>query len=407
MDPSSTPDPYLEGVTVLDFTQYLAGPSCTRLLAELGAEIIKVEMAPHGDPARGGMPRRNKRAGGYVQQNRGKRSLCVDLRRPEGVALIKELVPHVDVVTENYSAGVMDRRGLGYDDLATINPAVIMASISGFGQTGPLAHKTAFDYIAQAYSGLMHITGAPDGPPTPTGMALADCNAGFHAFAGLGYALYRRSRTGRGCHIDVSMVEALFHMQEQAVMAPSMDPAQRVERHGAHYGPLSPAGAFRGPEAWIAILCTQGQIEGLWAAMGRPEFADDPRFGPAMARLEHREALTAEIEEWMATFATDADVLAELEAHRVPCAKVLDPAEARNEPFFVERGAIRQVEDPLVGTIDVPGFPIHFSDAPPEPDLEVHRLGEDNRMVLREMLGYDDGRIDALEAEGTISSKAH
>ena len=176
-----------------------------------------------------------------------------------------------------------------------------MASISGFGQTGPLAHKTAFDYIAQAYSGLMHITGPADGPPTPTGMALADCTAGFHAFAGLGYALFRRSRTGKGCHIDISMVESLFHMQEQAVMAPSMDPDQRVERQGSHYQPLSPAGAFRGPDGWIVILCTQGQIESLWAAMGRPEFADDPRFGPAMARLEHREALTAEIEEWMAS----------------------------------------------------------------------------------------------------------
>ncbi len=407
MDSGPTPEPYLEGITVLDFTQYLAGPSCTRLLAELGADIIKVEMAPHGDPGRGGVPRRNKRAGSYVQQNRGKRSICVDLRRPEGVELVKKLVPHVDVVTENYSAGVMDRRGLGYDDLAAINPGLIMASISGFGQTGPLSHKTAFDYIAQAYSGLMHITGAPDGPPTPTGMALADCNAGFHAFAGLGYALYRRSRTGRGCHIDVSMVEALFHMQEQAVMAPSIDPDQKVERQGSHYATLSPAGAFRGPEGWIAILCTQGQIEGLWAAMDRPDFSDDPRFGPPMARLEHREALTAEIEEWMATFPTDAAVLEQLEAHRVPCAKVLDPADARDEPFFVERGAIRQVDDPLLGTIDVPGFPIHFSDAPPEPDLEVHRLGQDNRSVLQEVLGYDEARIDALEADGILTSKQH
>jgi CoA:oxalate CoA-transferase len=400
-------EPYLEGVTVLDFTQYLAGPSCTRLMAELGADIIKVEMAPHGDPGRGGVPRRNKRAGSYVQQNRGKRSICVDLRRPEGVALVKELVPHVDVVTENYSAGVMERRGLGYEDLAAVNPAIIMASISGFGQSGPLAHKTAFDYIAQAYSGLMHVTGAAQGPPIPTGMALADCNAGFHAFAGLGYALYRRTRTGRGCHIDVSMVEALFHMQEQAVHAPSMDPDQRVTRQGSHYGTLSPAGAFRGPEGWIAILCTQGQIDGLWAAMERPHYAEDERFGPPLARLENRDALTAEIEGWMATFPTDRAVLDRLEAHRVPCAPVLDPAEARNEPFFIERRAVRQVTDPRVGTIDIPGFPIKFSDAPPEPDLEVHALGQDNREVLTRILGYDDGAVDALEAEGILSSKEH
>ncbi|MEL6981224.1 MAG: CoA transferase [Actinomycetota bacterium] len=400
-------EPYLEGVTVLDFTQYLAGPSCTRMLAEMGADIIKVEMAPHGDPARGGAPRKNKRAGSYVQQNRGKRSICLDLRNPEAVALVKELAAHVDVVVENYSAGVMDRRGLGYDDLAEVNPAVIMASISGFGQTGPLAHKTAFDYIAQAYSGLMHITGSADGPPTPTGMALADCTAGFHAFAGLGYALYRRSRTGRGCHIDISMVEALFHMQEQAVFAPSMDPSQRVRRQGSHYQPLSPAGAFQGPEGWIVILSTQGQIESLWAAMGRPEFADDPRFGPAMARLENREALTAEIEEWMASFPTDRDVIDVLEANRVPCAPVLDPADARNEPFFQERGAVRTVTDPRVGTIDIPGFPIHFSDAPPEPELDVHSLGQDNRAVFQDLLGLDDDRLDALEANGVLQAKEH
>ncbi|MGH1488780.1 MAG: CoA transferase, partial [Acidimicrobiales bacterium] len=146
---SSTGDAYLNGVTVLDFSQYLAGPSCTKWLAEMGADVIKVEMAPWGDPQRGGTPRKNKRSGGFVQQNRGKRSLCVDLGKPDGLALVKSLVPHVDVVVENYSAGVMARRGLGYEDLAAVNPGVIMASISGFGQTGSHAKKPAFDYIAQ------------------------------------------------------------------------------------------------------------------------------------------------------------------------------------------------------------------------------------------------------------------
>ncbi len=399
--------PYLDGVTVLDFSQYLAGPSCTKWLAEMGADVIKVEMAPWGDPQRGGVPRRNKRAGGYIQQNRGKRSICVDLRRPEGLALIKELVPHVDVVVENYSAGVMDRRGLGYDDLAAINPGVIMASISGFGQTGPLAHKTAFDYIAQAYSGLMHITGDPDGPPMPTGIALADNTAGFHAFAGLGYALFRRTRTGAGCHIDISMVEALFHMQEHAVHAASMDPDYEPTRLGPHYGPLSPAGVFKAPQGWIVILCTDLQVSGLWEAMARPDLGTDSRFEKPAARLEHRQALTDEIERWMAGFETDQAVLDRLEQFRVPCGPVLNPADAVNHPFFVERGAVRQVTDPLAGTIDIPGFPLKFSDAPPEPELPVHALGEDNDAVLRDVLGYDDERIAALAADDVIASKAH
>lgn len=400
-------DAYLEGVTVLDFTQYLAGPSCTKWLAELGADVIKVEMAPWGDPQRGSAPRKNKRSGGYLQQNRGKRSVCVDLRRPEGLSLVKELVPHVDVVVENYSAGVMDRRGFGYQELSAINPELIMASISGFGQTGPLTHKTAFDYIAQGYSGLMHITGDANGPPMPTGIALADNNAGFHAFAGLGYALYRRTRTGVGCHIDISMVEALFHMQEHTVYAASMDPEYVPTRNGPHYGPLSPAGVFKGPENWLVILCTQLQIEGLWKAMGQPGFANDQRFADPNARLEYRDELTAEIESWMAGFDTDREVLDRLEANRVPCGPVLNPADAVNHPFFVERGAVRQVTDPLLGTVDIPGFPLKFSDAPPEPDLPVHALGQDNHDVLRDVLGYDDDRISALTEAGIIASKQH
>ncbi|MDA3038468.1 MAG: CoA transferase [Actinomycetota bacterium] len=400
-------DPYLSGITVLDFTQYLAGPACTRLLTEMGADVIKVEIPPFGDPQRSGVPRRNKRSGGYVQQNRGKRSICVDVTRPEGVALVKELVPLVDVVVENYSAGVMGRRGLGWTDLSAVNPRLIMASISGFGQTGPMKHKTAFDFIAQAYSGLMHVTGSPDGPPTPTGIALGDNNAGFHAFAGLGYALYRRERTGVGCHIDISMVEALFHMQELAVHSGSMDPEYKAERHGAHYAALSPAGAFKAPQGYIAILCTQNQIGYLWAAMDRPDFADDPRFGEAMARLENRAAMTAEIEEWMQSFATDAEVLERLDQFRVPSAAVLDPTDAVNHPFFVERRAVRQVPDPLIGEITVPGFPIKFSDAPPELDLVTHALGEDNDAVLADFLGYDTDRIGRLYEDGVLVKRQH
>jgi crotonobetainyl-CoA:carnitine CoA-transferase CaiB-like acyl-CoA transferase len=399
--------PYLEGVRVLDFTQYLAGPSCTRLLAEMGADVIKVEMPPYGDPTRGGVPRRNRRAGGFVQQNRGKRSLCVDLRRPEGIELVKALVPHVDVVVENYSHGVMSRRGLDWEALSAVNPRLIMASVSGFGQTGPLRHKTSFDFIAQAYAGIMHMTGDPDGAPTFVGLGVGDTNAGFHAFAGIGYALYRRDRTGKGAHIDVSMVDALFHMHETAVHAASMTNGEFVPmRQGRHYQPLSPAGTFKAPQGWIVILCTQNQVDYLWAAMGRPDLADDPRFRNNQGRLDHRDELTALIEEWMATFATDDAVVAHLEAHRVPCGPVLSPADALTHPYFLERRMVREVTDPLAGTFAIPGFPIKFSDAPEdEPELPTANLGQHNAEVLRELLGYDDAVVAALEAEGLLASK--
>ncbi len=406
MTTDPTDEPYLAGVRVLDLTQYLAGPSCTRLLVELGAEVIKVEMSPWGDPTRAGVPRINGRAGGFIQQNRGKRSLCVDLQRPEGVELVKSLVAHVDVLVENYSYGVMARRGMDYETLSAINPRLIYASVSGFGQTGPLRHKTCFDFIAQAYAGVMHMTGDPDGPPTFVGIGLGDTNAGLHAFAGVGYALYRRDRTGRGAHIDVSMVDSLFHMQETAVHAVSMTEGTEDEfiplRQGRHYQPLSPAGSFKAPQGWIVILCTQGQIDGLWAALGQPELAEHPHFRSNGARLEHRDELTALIEAWMATFATDEAVLAALEAKRVPCGPVLSPAEALHHPYFIERNMVREVQDERTGPFLVPGFPIKFSDRGPDPDLRTAKLGEHNGEILRDLLGLDDAAIAALESDGLI-----
>jgi CoA:oxalate CoA-transferase len=401
--------PYLDGVRVLDFTQYLAGPSCTRLLTELGAEVIKVEMSPWGDPTRAGVPRTNGRAGGFIQQNRGKQSLCVDLTKPEGLALVMELIPHVDLLVENYSHGVMARRGMDYETLKKINPRLIYVSVSGFGQTGPLRHKTSFDFIAQAYSGLMHMTGDPDGAPTFTGIGVGDTNAGVHAFAGVGYALYRRDRTGQGTHIDVSMVDALFHMQETAVHAVSMTQGSDDEfvpmRQGRHYQPLSPAGCFKAPQGWIVILCTQGQIGGLWAAMGQPELAEHPDFRNNGGRVRKREELTALIEEWMAHFDTDDEVIAALEAQRVPCGPVLSPADALHHPYFRERNMVREVHDERAGTFLIPGFPIKFSDRGPDPDLPTSNLGQHNQAILQELLGYDEASIAALETGGVLYAR--
>jgi crotonobetainyl-CoA:carnitine CoA-transferase CaiB-like acyl-CoA transferase len=400
------PTPYLEGIRVLDFTQYLAGPSCTRLLAEMGADVIKVEIAPHGDPIRVNAPRRDHRSGYFVQQNRGKRSLCLDLRRPEAIDALLALVPSVDVVVENFSAGVMARRGLGYDVLSARNSRLVMASISGFGQEGPLAHKTSFDLIAQAMSGMMHVTGEADGPPLFVGAGIGDCTAGFHAFAAIGYALLHRTSTGMGTHIDISMVDSLFHMHEMNVHAPSMtDGEWRPRRNGAHHPAVAPAGAFKAPQGWITILCTHLQLPSLWKALGRPELGEDPRFRSNDARLEHIDELVAIVEDWMATFATDEEVMAALEAERVPCGLVLDPADAARHPYFVERRMVRQISDPRAGTFDVPGFPLRFSDAPAEPDLVTPALGEHNRQVLGELAGYDDARLARLEADGVLFSK--
>lgn len=401
-----TDEAMLHGVRVLDLSQYLAGPACTRMLAEMGAEVIKVEAAPFGDPSRAFTPRRNRRAGFFVQQHRGKQSICLDLRSDEGNAIVRTLADEVDVVVENFSPGVMDRKGWGYADLSATNPRLIMASVSGFGQTGPLRDKPAFDFVAQAYGGIMHMTGDPDGPPTFVGIGLADTNAGVHAFSAIGMALFHRERTGKGCHIDASMVDSLVHMHETSVYAPSItDGAYRPMRAGRHYQPSAPGAGYRSPEGWIVVFCTQGQIDGLWRAIGRPEFGDDERFRTNDGRLANRDELTEEIETWMATFATDDEIIAALEAERVPCSRVLSPAEFVDQPHLVERGMIREVVDPVAGPVTIPGFPLAFDDHRPVADGPAPTLGQHNGSVLRDLLGYDDDRIAVLTASGVLASK--
>lgn len=399
---------WLEGVTVLDITRYLAGPACTRMLVELGADVIKVEQPPYGDPNRSNRPRVERRAGAHIQQNRGKRSLCVDINTPDGQDIIRRLVPHVDIVVENFSPGVLARKGLAYDDLAAIKPDLIMASVSGFGQTGPYAERPCFDLIAQAMSGLMHMTGEPDGAPMFAGIGLGDTNAGAHAFGAIGHALFHRERTGRGTHLDIAMVDSLFHFHDMTVHGVSMDPdAPDPIRQGRNFPTLSPAGSFRGPEGWIIILCTEQQLPNLWQAIGRTDLADDPRFGSNPSRIEHRDELTAVIEAWMATFATDAEVLDALEAARVPAGPVLSPAQAMTHPHFVERGVVRTVHDPRAGEVQIPGFPWRASEAFPPDDHEAAPLGAHNAEVLGAMLGLDEDALADLEAREIIASKPH
>lgn len=397
----------LSGIRVLDFSQYLAGPACTRLMVEQGAECIKVELPEHGDPARGLEPRVNRRSGFFIQQGRGKRSVCVDFRTDDGRAVIERLVVDVDVVVENFSPGVLGRYDLAYEDLRRLKPDLIMVSISGFGQTGPLAHRQAFDFIAQGYSGLAHMTGFEDGPPLLVGSAVADTNAGVHAFAAIGHALFRRERTGEGAFIDISMVDALVHMHETGIHAPGMtDGAYVPMRHGRDYQPVAPAGVFKGPQGWLVVIVTVHQVDQLWHAMGRPDLAVDERFRGNVARVRNRHALNQLIEEWMATFATDDEVVEVLGRHRVPCTKVNSPADLVNERHLVERGSVIEVTDAVAGPVHLPGHPFRLSGVDPLTDLPAERLGQSNDEVLTR-LGYTAAQIADLTDRGVLFGKPH
>jgi CoA:oxalate CoA-transferase len=395
-------DPILAGVRVLDLTQYLSGPTVTRLMAEMGADIVKIEQAPYGDPIRGLAVMSNGRSGYFVQQNRGKKSVCLDFDKPEGRAVLDKLIAQADVLVENYGPNVLERRGLDFDSLSKAHPKLIYASISGFGRKGSYSHKTCFDLIAQSYSGMVNLTGPEDGPPMPVGSSYADVTAGVHALAGIGMALYHRERTGRGGHIDIAMIDTLFHAHELAVQGASITKGNWRAKRGGRFSNLNaPQGIFKGPQGWIAIQVMETQWPHFCSAMGRPDLPVDERFADIRGRHKNRAELNPIVEEWMGTFATDADLLAKMEEHRIPCAPVLDAADAITHPYFVERRMVKTITDPFIGELTIPGNPLRFSEQPQELDLETPSLGQHNSEVLS-ALGYTANEIDRLSADGVI-----
>lgn len=394
----------LEGCKVLDFTQYLAGAGVTRMMAELGADIIKVEISPVGDPGRLLPAIKEERSGFFVQHNRGKKSLCLDWSKPEALDLIRELAKDVDIVAENFGrADILEKRGLDYETIRGLNSDIIYLSVSVFGRKSPWAHRPGYDYVAQAASGMMHMTGEPERPPAMVWSALGDTNAAVHGFGSLGYALYHRERTGEGQHIDLAMTDCLFHFHEAALEVHHLTNHEFVpERYGTHHKLVFPAGTFKGPEGWIVVLALDLQWKNVCNALGRGDLLDDPRYKTMADRVERRFELVEVIENWMATFDRDEEVLAVLEEHRVPAAPVLSPVDALDHPHFKARDMVRWVDDKVLGKIPIPGFPFKFGAQPDLPDIRAPFLGEHNADLLREKLGYSDEQIEALVTAGVL-----
>ena len=393
----------LDGIKVLDLTQYFAGPSATRLLAEMGADVIKVELAPGGDPSRFLPVGRDGRSGYYVQQNRGKRAICVDFDQPESWSLLRKLAAKVDIVVENFGPGVLERRGLDYASLSVDNPRLIMASISAFGRQGPWSHKVGFDQVAQAVSGLMALTGEPDGTPLFAGIPVADGSSGIHAFAGLGWAMFHRDRTGRGQHLDISMVDSLFCWHVFAVQGHSLTNGEyRQQRTGSQSLAAAPSGVFKGPQGWIVVLVLDRQWPKFCEAIGRPEVEHDPRYATAHERVSRRDEVNAMLESWMATFATDEEVISALDRHRVPAAPVLGAEDAFDHEYYRHRELIVTVSDPILGDVTVPGMPLKFGDLAKQPPVPAPLLGQHNDAVLAELLGLGANDVAELIEAGIL-----
>ena len=409
--------PMLTGYRVLDITQFVAGPTCTRLLAEAGADVIKVELAPHGDRSRvqGIKPRAkpgdtakepgvSSQSTYFFQHNHSKRSLALAWKHPRSTGILQTLAAKADVLVENFSPGVMARAGLGYEDLSAINPRLIMCSISVAGQTGPLSAQPGYDYIAAAYAGVTDQIGEPDGAPAQFSLAIGDVSTGVAAAMAIGFALLHRERTGEGQFIDAAILDTYFHMHEVNVPRVALRGDRFIPRRtGSQHPDGGPTGLFRCRDgSCINITALAHQWGQLAAAMGRPEVVDDPRFNDARSRRDNNAEIVALIEGWLARFESREAALQALERHRVPCAPVLTLNEAMAHPHLRQRGTIRQVSDPQMGEFAIPGPPVRFSRWPERTDVHADLLGAHNEEILKELAGLSDAEIAALYDEGVL-----
>jgi crotonobetainyl-CoA:carnitine CoA-transferase CaiB-like acyl-CoA transferase len=396
----------LDGYKALDFTQFVAGPTVTKLMAEMGAEVIKVELAPDGDRSRGMPYLKNQRSGYFVQQNRGKLSLCLDPRTPAGQQIIRELIPKMDVLVESFAPGVIARMGFDYAAVRQLNPKIIMCSVSTFGQEGPLAGDPGYDFIGQAYAGVTSLSGEEGGAHFPPMLAIGDVSTGVHGLAAVACALLHRERTGAGQHLDISLVDAYFHYHDIWVQSLSLSGgAAKPLRTGLHYAILCPAGMFKGREGYIFVFAW---LDHHWVKlcelMGRQELGRDPRFIDNATRVKHRPEVIKVVEQWLQSLPTDEAAVAILREARLPSAPVLTVEKAMSHPHLVERQTVQTVHDRILGDFQIPGFPLRFSSFPARLELDAPLLGEHNGRILASYLGYAPERISQLEREGVLRS---
>ncbi|MGB5146051.1 MAG: CoA transferase [Porticoccaceae bacterium] len=398
----------LANCKVLDFTHALAGPTTTRLMAEMGADIIKVELAPQGDMTRTMAYNKNGRSGYFVQQNRGKKSLCLDMRKAESVEIIKKLVADTDVLIENYSPGVIADMGLGWDVVKDINPQLIFCSISAFGQTGPLSQLPGFDYMGQAYAGVTSLMGYPHEAPVMPAISIGDVNTGVHALAAINGALFYRAQGGGGQYIDCSLLDSYFHCHDLSVQLYSNSNGKmQPTRNGRHHPAVAPDGIYRGRDSCMFVIAVTGkQWKALCQVMDRTDMLADPRFRTNADRVANLAALIEIIEGWIQSMPSDAAAREALEAARVPVAPVLTPGEAMQHPHLIERGTVRTISDRGMGEFQIPGMPLRFSECPELLTLEAPYLGEHNASILRERLAMSDVEIRQLVANEVLHGEA-
>ncbi len=386
---------------VLELAQIMAGPTCGMLLADMGADVVKVEKLPGGDDARGYRePSVNGVSAPFMMLNRNKRALALNLKHPRGRDVLLRMVREADVLTENFRRGTLEKLGLSYEVLAAVNPGLIYCAVSGYGRSGPDADKGGFDLIAQGFAGLMSITGEPGGPPVKTGNSVADINAGILAALGILAAYAHKLKTGEGQVVDTSLMEAALqqtYWHAAIYFATGSSPGPTGSAHLL----TAPYQAFRTRDGWINIGgANQANWERIAEVVGHPEWRDDARFATNSARVTNRSALSDAMNAVLVT-RSKAEWIAAFDAAGVPVGPVHTIGEALEHPQTIARGMVAEVAHPQAGPVRTLGCPIHFSRTPTRITRPAPMLGEHTRELLREY-GYGDAEIDALIADGVV-----
>jgi len=377
-DPVKIPPGPLDDLVVVDLTRVLAGPYCTLVLAELGARVIKVERPGHGDDAREVGPFIRGKSAYFMSLNRGKQSIALDLAVADDRAIFEKLVARADVLVENYRPGVLAKHGFGWEALHARWPRLVLASISGFGQTGPYASRPAFDMVVQAMGGVMSLTGWPGGPPTRVGTSIGDITAGLFGAIGVLAALQERERTGLGRHVDVAMLDSQVAILENAI-ARFAATGEVPGPLGARHPSIAPFAAFRARDRYLVIAAGHDAMFGrLCEVLDAAELVADARFAGVQDRARNADVLGVELEKHLA--ARDAaDWLARLAAAGVPCGPIHDVAGVLADPQVRARNMIVSVDDPVAGRLEMPGNPIKLDGRadpvtrPPAPELDANR----------------------------------
>ena len=391
----------LAGMRVLELAQIMAGPTCGMMLADMGADVIKVEKLPGGDDSRAYRePRINGVSAPFMILNRNKRGIALNLKHAHGKEILLRMVRNADVLTENYRRGTLEKLGLGYDVLSALNPGLIYCAVSGYGRDGPYGDKGGFDLIAQGFAGLMSVTGEPGRPPVKTGNSIADINAGILATVGITAAYAHKLKTGRGQVVDTSLMEAALQ-QTYWHAAIYFATGESVGPTGSAHLLAAPYQAFRASDGWINIGgANQANWERITDVLGHPEWREDPRFATNSERMQNLDALTAAMDSVLVTRGK-AEWISAFDAAGVPAGPVNTIGEALAHPQTLARNMVVDLDHPQAGPTRALGCPIHFSETPTQVTRHAPMLGEHSRELLKEY-GYSDAEIDAFAADGVI-----